>query len=467
MNTIVIFSVSIFCFLLSTILFHKAAGTLNPGKLNVVSYVYYLFLLQTFIGIVLIMLGFDKHYTLDVLIHRKFSCQIAYVVIMSVSVMLPLGILVIEKLLRFKPYLEYTKYLGKKADTGRGIEFGIVCVVSIISLVLMVMFFIKIGYIPLVKLMTASSDFDFAIERGRLAEIILLNQYVTNICILAVIPLLSYLTFAYAVINREKKWYVLAFILWVAAVLVKTYKFEKSPLVFHMLVYVLIFIYIHGGIKRIFMGLCAGIMTGMIILFYVLTGFHGSLLDIYNGPLGRTLFTQVGTLIYVFDLFPNVFGFLNGRSLSPTVLSLLGMGSDTHLRSAKLTMAFFGAERVYDGSAGVMNSVFFGEAYANWGISGVVFSIIWVAIVIAVVFWVVMKLKKTPFTVTFFAMMVVKIGNTSQGGFCDFIYSFDFILTSVVLLGGYILFNHDGKASNYVVTRLERLGDRFCRQFKR
>ena len=53
---------------ISTILFSKAAGTLNPGKVNVISYIYYIFMLQTFAGTALILLGFDKHYTLGYLL---------------------------------------------------------------------------------------------------------------------------------------------------------------------------------------------------------------------------------------------------------------------------------------------------------------------------------------------------------------------------------------------------------------
>lgn len=70
---------------ISTILFSKAAGTLNPGKVNVISYIYYIFMLQTFAGTALILLGFDKHYTLGYLLNRDKSCMITEVVVLELQ----------------------------------------------------------------------------------------------------------------------------------------------------------------------------------------------------------------------------------------------------------------------------------------------------------------------------------------------------------------------------------------------
>ena len=175
-------------------------------------------------------------------------------------------------------------------------------------------------------------------------------------------------------------------------------------------------------------------MGSVLIASYFATGFTGTLLDIYNGPFGRTLFTEVGTLSYCFDLFPNVFGFLGGRSFTPTILKLLGMNSAEHLRSAKLTMAFYGSEKVYDGTAGVMNTLFVGEAYANWGYLGVFLSIVWVAFIITLLMILILKLKKTPGSIALLAFLTVQIGSMLEGGFCDFVYSFNLLLTILIMV---------------------------------
>lgn len=165
------------------------------------------------------------------------------------------------------------------------------------------------------------------------------------------VPLLSYVAFAYMLKTKKIKWTIITIALFISSVIIKTYKFEKSSVVFYFAAFIIMLIYYKGGIKMIYMIISVAFMAVIIVAFYFHTGFSGSLFDIYNGPLGRTLFTQVGTLAYCFDLFPTVFGFLGGRSFTPTILRLIGMNSSDYLRSAKLTMAFYGSEKVYDGSA--------------------------------------------------------------------------------------------------------------------
>ena len=97
-------------------------------------------------------------------------------------------------------------------------------------------------------------------------------------------------------------------------------------------------------------------------------------------------------------------------------------------------MDFYGSDRVYEGTAGVMNAAFIGEAYANWGWIGVFGSIIWVGFIIALLFIVIMKIKKTPATLAFLAVMTQMIGSMTQGGFVEFVYSSSLLLTIIGFL---------------------------------
>ena len=156
-----------------------------------------------------------------------------------------------------------------------------------------------------------------------------------------------------------------------------------------------------------------------------------------------------------------MFGFLGGRSFTPTILRLIGMNSSDYLRSAKLTMAFYGSEKVYDGSAGVMNALFAGEAYANWGYKGVIFAVIWVALILSLVVLLIMKLKKTPSTLALGAVLTIKLGTALEGGFCDFVYSFDLILTVLFLLAIYYFFEREGKIQRYITGISEKVKGQF------
>lgn len=427
----VIFFVTIASFLL----FKKAAGTLELNKLNIISYVYYLFVVQAFLGSILIKLGYDEHYTLNKLIYREASINLATYALWFTLLLLPCIMLIIFRLFKFDSQNEYGHFLEKEIvrDNEMAI-FLILITIAVVQLLLLIILLVKTGYVPLLKLITADSSFNFATERIKNKNISVFgNEYIKSVVLSLGIPVIGYITAAYALVTKQKKWIILAGYYFIIALIIKTFDFAKSPLIFHLFIYLLIVLYIkHGKIKNSLIIGFAMIMACLLMGAYKLTGYEGSFLDIYNGILGRTLFTQMGTLCYHFDLFPNIFNYLHGRSLSPSVLKLLGSDPDLHLRSAKLVMEFYGSDKVYENTAGVMNTSFIGEAYANWGWSGVLFSIVWVGIVISVLFILIMRIKKTPITIAMFAMITQYIGNASQGGFVDFVYNFSLI---VIVIG--------------------------------
>lgn len=446
-------------FLCSTYFFYKASGTLNPRKLNIISCFYYLFILQTFIGIALIILGWDKHYTLDKLVEREQSIQTGFVVIMLISIMFPLISWSIEKVCKVNMKIDYSRYLEVKPTVKNDYQaFRLLCIGTLFSITLLIIWIIQVGYVPAFMLLFAPEGFDFAFERIRITNLYFFHPYVKNILILSFIPLLSYIVFSYMLKIRKKKWYILFGILFFASILTKTYNFEKSPIVFHLAVFVLIMVYHKGGISWKILGI-SGIFAVMgIALMYLVTGYEGTFIDIYNGPVGRILFSQLGSLLYTFDAFPSLFGFLMGRSLPGPLLPLLGWDPEMHLRSAKVLMAFYGSSHVYDGTAGVMSGFFAGEAYANFGWTGVAFAVIWISLLLTLIFVIILKLKKTPISIAFLATMTVKLVLTTQSGFFDFIFNVDYIFTALVFGAGYFLIDSNNRIGRWVMTRLFSIG---------
>lgn len=417
-------------------LFKRDAGTLEVGKLNIISYMYYLFMLQLFVGTALVAIGYDQHYTLSKLLYPTTSIRFTILVACFTLITLPLVIHIFYKIIGFQPQKEYTSFLKKEiVEVDNRFLFLLVGAVVCIQMIILVILLYKIGYIPLLKLFFHDPSFDFALERIRNSGIVAFGgnygYYIKNIIVILGIPLVSYTTIGYAIANKKLKWIILACICFAMSIITKTLDFSKSPLIFHLFVIILIFIYYKGGIKNSLMVIFGGTMAGILVIFYRIQGYEGNFLDIYNGILGRTFFSQFGTLCYHMELFPHIFDYLGGRSLSPTVLRLLDMNAQEHIRSAKIVMDFYGSDKVYEGIAGVMNASFMGEAYANWGIWGILFSIIWVGFFVGIIFLLCVRVKKTPATIAMMATLTQMIGNMSQGGFVDFIYSFSLWITVV------------------------------------
>ena len=104
-------------------------------------------------------------------------------------------------------------------------------------------------------------------------------------------------------------------------------------------------------------------------------------------------------------------------------------------------MDFYNPEGVFNGVAGVMNTIFIGEAYANFGMIGTIIAPIYVGIVCQLVFILFLKMKKTPINIGFFVSIILTFGTMSQAGFTDFIYNSTVISVFLLLLAMNIIIN--------------------------
>ena len=423
---------------LSLFLFSKAAATLNIGRINLISYVMYLFFLQTYIGASLVYLGDHNHYTMKYIMDPK-SFDLMFYSVLLTAILFPLTILAFYRLFGINIRLCYNAYLEKPVVfKNERRAFFLTAGIGFVCCVLLLIYIIKVGYFPLLRLIRTPAGFDFGVERQRISRIVIVNSYVKNVLIGTFIPLLSYIAFAYAIVLKKFWWYALSFVLIGSSVVTTTINFEKSPVLFYLFVLLLIVMYVRGGIPRKTVVLFGVLMAGAIVFIYVRMGYDFSSGDsnFYNGPIGRTLFTQVGTLAMHFDLFPAIFPFLGGRSLSPTALSLFGIDG-SYVRSAKLVMDFYGSEKVYDGTGGVMNAFFIGEAYANFGWLGMVACIVYMGVLLGLLFWIFTRIEKNPYNIAISAMLTSKLALSTQGGFTDFVYNFQTYLLILLIIFGH------------------------------
>lgn len=428
-----------FVIIVGILLFKKAAGTLDPCKINLISLAFYYILIQTIIGAALTSIGFVKHYTYVRLAEPEKYTMIAGYFSILVFIMLPLVSISILKILKIDSSGAYNEYLRRKTDSKYSEQyFALVLMATVVSSVFLILLIKEIGYIPLWELFT-NKNMDFATERSRNVKISILGmQHLKNLLVLYGIPMLSWISFGFVLATRSIKWELLFTILLIESIIVKTYDFSKAPIVVYLIVMVLIIIFYNGGI-RFKQALIACLMgVGALIIAYRKLGFNNSFFDIYNGILGRTIFTQFGTLAMHLEAFPKYLDFLHGKSLYPTILNILGLDRSLHVRSAELVMGMYNSEGIFQGNSGVMNTLFVGEAYANWGVIGAIFGIILVATILTVCFVVFLKLKKTPITISFFAILTQQLTSCIQGGFVDYIYNSSFAITILLLV---VLYN--------------------------
>jgi hypothetical protein len=153
------------------------------------------------------------------------------------------------------------------------------------------------------------------------------------------------------------------------------------------------------------------------------------LLFTYNsGITGRVLLSQTAGIYLAYKVFPNVYDFIGIRSLSRWISLLFGLNHSE--RSARMLMEYFNPKGVANGAAGVLNSLFIQEAWADFGMIGIILSPLVVGIIIGCIFQYFLKKPKTPLyvgTLTYLSLRMPMNGGN------EFIYPLFFLFILAII----------------------------------
>lgn len=432
--------------ILYCILFKKAAGTLKITKMNVVTFVFLSVLFFELIGGSLIYLGFDDHYLIQK-IRLPTTIDKTYYILAYTCLTIPIVIILfnkyvfkIDKTKRNNKQDLKTNYFNKLEENvqvenkqNRQKIFYITIALTVICAISIIYVFYYIGYIPLLKLL--DENFNFATERINISRAFKGNIYIKNIVMLALTPVISHLAYIYMRVTKQTRWKILFIILLILSILALTHDFSKAPILYYLLFFIIIEITLGTKFKlrTIFPILC--VFAVIVVVFYqLIMGYNQSLLSISSGPLGRIIITQVSALFLHVDAFPEFIPYIEGHSFPEFLVGFLGEG-DYSVRSGKLVMDEYAKSSVQNGTAGVMNTLFVGEAYANFGIIGVLLSPILVGIIFSAILAWFIKSKKNPINMIIYIETFIMFRDVLQGGIVDFIYNVKFMALLAVLVG--------------------------------
>ncbi|GAA4311571.1 hypothetical protein GCM10023143_20750 [Compostibacter hankyongensis] len=215
----------------------------------------------------------------------------------------------------------------------------------------------------------------------------------------------------------------------ISSILILTFNLEKSPIIQYFLGFLFVKILLRENIQwRSVLKYFLIAFIAIIIIY--LTILNQPLLQLFNynsGLIGRIILGQSTGTYLSFDLFPKYHDFIGFDSISNLLSNLLGL--DYSERSARLIMEFYNSRGVDEGGAGVINSLFIGEAWANFGLIGVLLSPLYVGFITQFINLFFLKNKKTPILVGILAYLSYNMPIT--GGVNDFIYNV-FLLTIIL-----------------------------------
>lgn len=121
-------------------------------------------------------------------------------------------------------------------------------------------------------------------------------------------------------------------------------------------------------------------------------------------------------------------------------------------RSARIIMSIIMPSAVEDGTGGVINSLFIGEAWANFGLAGVIFAPFWVGFVIQWSYILLLKTAKTPLFLALTVYLTLKWPVT--GGFNDFIYNAGIVtmlLIFIMIISSSLMLRMINSGKKYIV----------------
>lgn len=201
--------------------------------------------------------------------------------------------------------------------------------------------------------------------------------------------------------------------------LMSTFALEKGLIVSTIILIVFFRILISGIPFKKF--LYYGFLSLFLIsVMYFLTKFATNIPSLFTGIARRIFYGQISDLPHYFELFSN--NNISFSSLLPPYIANL-FGIEGIKSASHLVMEYTNPEAVSQGTAGVANSFFVGEAYAVAGHMGVILSPFIIMANLTFFVYLFSGLKKNIFFVFLFSWFLFRIFDGIFGGISYFTFS--------------------------------------------
>ena len=172
----------------------------------------------------------------------------------------------------------------------------------------------------------------------------------------------------------------------------------------------------------------------LIVLFASLTTFYiffmGSkdVFSAFASIFSRALAGSIQPAYHYLEFFPYHQDFLMGRSFP-------NPGGILPIEPYRMTVEVMNWVNPNDyGIVGTMPTVFWAEAYANFGVLGVILVPFVIGVVLYAVYYLVDKLENTPLKIGFFVWLMQHFKSLSITGFSGYIIDFYFIMLTFILI---------------------------------
>lgn len=419
-------------------------GDMSIKRINMLSFTFYVyFLLTAYIGSVLILVFDEVPYNRIISQLSNSHTRLYGWLAVSYSMLaFPLGIYFSKKI--------FSKNSSKKIIAGffssslylyssnreKYVVFVLICLTVLSSFIVLFMYY-KVGIVNYISGLTLESQVEILIKRTSISYGAGIQIY-KNIFVSTLLPIISYTLYVYkAKFGFYKGWFWWVFLITSLGMIIE---YKKAPIIMYYLGFFIINIYLKGGVN--FKQLIKYVIYVLLMLVgvFIFITKETNLFQLFNpfegGLAGRILVTQISSMYAHFEHFPQDHQFIGLHSLSNFLSNLFGL--ENVERSGRIIMKEYAGAWLEQGYGGVMNTFFLGEAWANFGFSGLLISPIYVGFLIGSLFYILLNKVKTPIII---GLMTYFTHNTSiSGGINDYIYNPILVVVFILIVFSIIVY---------------------------
>ena len=411
MNVYICFPVTIIITFFAFVMFKNTFGTMSVGIYMPHMHMFYFqLIIMTAMGILFVQSGIRSN-VLDVFGITEKSIFLSIIVIWYLMLALPIAIRIFGKKINVKGFLE-------KNIVAEGINIDKMFFRVCTFVALFCVFYCYMHDAPLFQLIKGSGQ-RVLIMRVSYGREFGGSYFIKNVLGESIVIGVSYILFLYYRSTKAKYWRNLFFINFICAIIISGASLSKSGIVNYLIPY--IFLSVANGfrirMKKWMKWGLIGIVIVLIMYGIQTSGELGgirALFDFYRGPIGRILFVQIQSLPAYFMIFPNMHPYTLGKGIA--LFRFIGL---PHIESARVVAEYLEPVGVSQGWVGVANTIFLGDAYANFGWLGIIVSPFIVALWHIHFYKKMVSEPKTPFRVGLYITILTQLTNGLTGGFCS------------------------------------------------
>ncbi|MBF0405904.1 MAG: oligosaccharide repeat unit polymerase [Candidatus Riflebacteria bacterium] len=459
---------SLVILMISVLLYKKASGFLGLKYYNLGMFVFYNMLIFTFFSSIQILYGLEPPGYIPTFSESETLRLFGWLVVMYTMLGIPSGMIFANHIFGINSmkklvfcYHHKEPVISDNSGFKNTIMFFsvltfIVFIYSIVSQADKVPFFAFLsGDDTILELMRLRRNSGFKSESYIFQNLVIL--------LTGILPVFCYTSFFYWRKFRTWKnffWFVFSFF---TSIIYSISALVKGPVVYLLLGMVFAFFMAskkkYNLSKLLPIGLLFLFLMGILSVFFQgveksgTFGVFDYLIIGVGAFFHRVCFGQLICSYLAFDYFPAIHEHLGFSSTGRAIHDILGLPfSDDY---GIIVMSIFRPEQVAAGTAGHATTMFFGEAWANFGYFGILIAPLWVGFVTQIVNIFFLKIEKKPFNMALYIFFLIILPiNSSFIGFYYPAWLIQYLLLIGLIYFFYYLFNDkirfNFKEKNYV-----------------